>query len=298
MDDAVTPVSPQTLFISNPVAGSVAEEVVEQVTAVLAGGFDLRAVHPTTPEALRHLLADHEGDRVVIAGGDGSLHLLINQLADAGRLDGVAVGLIPMGTGNDFATGAGVPHDPLEAARRCLDGAPVPVDAVVADDGEYVVNAAHAGIGAVAAERAQGAKAVAGRLAYPLGAIVAALSETGYPATLTLDDEVIHDGMMLFAMAANGPCIGGGVAMSPGADPTDGLLDVLVFDAIPTAERVGLGLDIQRGTHLRRDDVHHRRGHRLTIDGTDIDHNRDGELRHGLDDVTYRVRPAAWRLLR
>jgi diacylglycerol kinase family enzyme len=73
---------------------------------------------------------------------------------------------------------------------------------------------------------------------------------------------------------------------------------VLVIDAIPLHERPGLGLDLQRGTHLERDDVHHWRGRRLQLDGTDISHNRDGELRHGLADVTYTIQPAAWHLLR
>jgi YegS/Rv2252/BmrU family lipid kinase len=291
-------VSDRLLFLSNHAAGSVDEELAEEVATVLREGFEVVRASPATPAELETTLAAFDGERVVVGGGDGSLHLLINALATLGRLADVLVGLVPMGTGNDFAGGVGLPPEPLDAARAYLDGDPAEVDVIRADDGEYVVNAAHAGVGAVAAERAQGKKAVAGRLAYPLGAIQAAATEAGYKVELRLDGEVIYTGSMLLTLVANGSRIGGGAHLYADADPFDGMIDVLVIDAIPLHERPGLGLDLQRGTHLERDDVHHWRGRRLELDGSDISHNRDGELRHGLADVTYTILPAAWRLLR
>lgn len=286
------------LLIANSVAGSADDDVMAAVAAILREGYDLRVAGPDTPAALTAELAGFDGDRVIVAGGDGSLHLLVNTLAGIGRLDDVAVGLVPLGTGNDFAAGTGIPEDPLEAARTCLSAMPAPVDVVVADDGEHVVNAAHAGIGAVAAEHAQSAKPLAGKLAYPLGAIQAAVSAPGHQVTLSLDGTTVHDSGMLFALVANGPRIGGGTRMCPDADPADGLIDVLVIDSMPVHERVGLGIAIQRGTHLERDDVHAWRGAELHIAGEAVDHNRDGEILHGLADVTYTIRPAAWHLLR
>lgn len=286
------------LLVANTTAGSADDGRVDEVAALLRQAYDLRVANTDTPAALRAALDDFAGEVVVVAGGDGSLHVLINALAACGRLASVAVGLVPLGTGNDFANGVGIPDDPLEAARACLAGAPQPVDVLTADDGEHVVNAAHAGIGAVAAERAQVAKPVAGKLAYPLGAIRAGVGEEGYRVTLTLDDRVVHDGAMLFALAANGPCIGGGTSFCSGADPADGLIDVVVIDDVPLHERPGLGIAIQRGTLGERDDVHSWRGRRLRIAGEPVDHNRDGEIRKQLADVTYVVRPAAWQLLR
>jgi YegS/Rv2252/BmrU family lipid kinase len=288
----------RALLVANSAAGTADDDLVAAVAAILRKGYDLRIARPDTPDVLTDELTGFAGDRVIVAGGDGSLHLAINVLNDLGRLDDVAVGLVPLGTGNDFGGGIGMPEDPLDAARACLDASPEPVDAVVADDGEHVVNAAHAGIGAVAAEFAQSTKPVAGRLAYPLGAIQAAMSEAGYQVTLRLDGETIHDTGMLFALVANGPRIGGGTTMCPDADPGDGLIDVLVIDSMPLHERAGLGIDIQRGTHLERDDVHYWRGAELHIAGEAVDHNRDGEILHGLADVTYTIRPAAWQLLR
>jgi YegS/Rv2252/BmrU family lipid kinase len=287
----------RVLFVGNRMAGSSDEKVVSAVVETLRGGFDLTAVYPATDTELAAALASFRGDRVVIAGGDGSLHLLVNTLAELERLADTAVGLVPLGTGNDFAMGAGIPEDPVAAARVCLGAAPAPIDAIVADDGECVVNAAHAGLGAVASERAQLTKPFAGRMAYPLGAIQAAVTETGYETTLWLDDDPIHAGPMLFALVANGPCIGGGTRLCTNADASDGLLDLVMIEAIPFHERPGLGIDIQRGTHLQRPDVHQWRGRHVTFEGEPIDHNRDGEIRHGLTDVAYTIQPAAWYFL-
>lgn len=287
-----------TLLVANSAAGSTDDDLVAAVAKILREGCDLRVARPETPDALNDEIGGFAGDRVIVAGGDGSLHLMVNVLAGLGRLTDVAVGVVPLGTGNDFAGGAGIPEDPLEAARACLGARPQPVDVIVADDGEHVVNAAHAGIGAVAAERAQSAKPLAGRLAYPLGAIQAAIREPGYEVTLQLDGRTVHDTAMLFTLVSNGPRIGGGALMCPDADPADGLIDVLVIDSMPLIDRGSLGISIQRGTHLERDDVHLWRGTELRIVGEAVDHNRDGEIRHGLADVTYTIRPAAWQLLR
>ena len=286
------------LLLANQTAGSAAPAQLAAVSGVLREAYALRSAFPENPAELRAALDGFRGERIIVAGGDGSLHMVVNALADLDRLADVAVGIVPLGTGNDFAGGIGVPDDPVEAARACLTARPRPVDGVVADDGEHVVNAAHAGIGAVAAERAQATKAVAGALAYPLGAIQAAVAEDGYEVALQVDGETVHDTPMLFTLVANGPRIGGGTRMWPDADPADGLIDVLVIDRMPLVERPLLGVAIQRGTHLERDDVHHWRGRSLRIAGEPVDHNRDGELRHALADVTYTISPAAWHVLR
>jgi YegS/Rv2252/BmrU family lipid kinase len=286
------------LLLSNRTAGSSDDNEVAEVAEVLRTRHDLTDASPASSSELHAVLSSFDGERIIVAGGDGSLHVLINALGDLGRLHDVVVGLVPMGTGNDFALGTGTPMDPVAAAHACLDGTPTAIDVIVADDGEHIVNAAHAGIGAVAAERAQATKPIAGQWAYPLGAIQAAVTETGYEVALRLDDKPIYEGAMLMTLVANGPCIGGGTRLCTNADPRDGLVDVLVIEAIPLRERAGLGLDIQRGTHLERDDVRHWRGRHLEIEARDINHNRDGELRHGLDDVRYTIQPVAWRLLR
>lgn len=285
------------LLISNSVAGSTTEQRLAGVAEVLRAGGDLIHTRPTGPDDLRAALAAFAGDRVVVAGGDGSLHLAVNLLDELGRLPATTVGLVPMGTGNDFACGLGLPEDPVEAARACLEGRPRRLDLLETDDGEVVVNAAHAGLGAVASDRAQVVKPVAGPLAYPLAALASGAAQDEYKLEVTVDDEVVHSGPALLVLAANGPCLGGGARLCVGADPADGMLDVLVIGELATAARAGLAMAIQRGTHLERDDVCEHQGTRLRVRGEAVDHSRDGELRHELADVTYTIRPAAWDLL-
>lgn len=288
----------RALLVSNSAAGSTTADEVDAVSDVLAQGFDLQLAATGSVAELRDVLDDFAGDHVIVAGGDGSLHAVVNLLYDLSRLGDTVLGLIPMGTGNDFALGLGLPTAPLDAADVCLQTSPTATDLLVTDDGEAVVNAAHAGLGAVASDRAQVAKPVAGALAYPMAAVVAGAAETGDQLEVTLDDRVIHDGPALFVLAANGPCLGGGARLCVGADPADGLIDVLVIGDLAVPARAGLGLSIQRGTHLDHDEVATWQGTTLRIRGDAVTHSRDGELRDALADVTYTIDPGAWCLLR
>jgi len=285
------------LLVSNASAGSTDEQQVTAVADALRTGGDLIHTRSSGPADLRSALGAFAGDRVVVAGGDGSLHLLVNLLDELGRLPDTAVGLVPMGTGNDFASGMDVPEAPAEAARACLEGRRRRLDLLETGDGEVVVNAAHAGLGAIASDRAQAVKPVAGPLAYPLAALASGAGQDEFQLEVSLDDEVVHDGPILLALAANGPCLGGGARLCVGADPADGLLDVLLVGELSTAERAGLAWDIQRGEHLDRDGVRQLQGTSLRIRGDAVDHSRDGELRHDITDATYTIRPAAWDLL-
>jgi len=292
------PAKRPALLLANSAAGSASPERLDAVETALGEGFTVTRETCDGPDELRSTLDRFPGDRVIVAGGDGSLHVLVNVLADLGRLDDTVVGLAPMGTANDFATGLGLPDDPVAAARACVLGEPAAVDALIADDGEVIVNAAHAGVGAVASDRAQAAKPVVGALAYPLAALVAGATTPGYQLTITIDDTVVHDGTTLFALAANGPCLGGGARLCDGADPADGAIDVLVIGDVPVLDRAGLAVDLQRGTHTEHDHVDRYRGTSVRVHGEAVDHSRDGELCHDLADATYTVRPAAWHLLR
>lgn len=285
------------LLVSNSAAGSTTERQVADVAEVLSAAGPLIHCRSTGTDDLRSALTAFDGDRVVVAGGDGSLHVVLTLLDELGRLSTTTVGLVPMGTGNDFACALDVPEDPVEAARACLDGRPRRLDLLETDDGEVVVNAAHAGLGAVASDRAQVVKPVVGPFAYPLAALASGAAQDEYQLEVTVDDEVVHEGPTLLVLAANGPCLGGGARLCVGADPGDGLLDVLVIGELSTGARVGLAVDIQRGTHLERDDVRQQQGTRLRVRGEAVDHSRDGELRHRLTDATYTIRPAAWDLL-
>lgn len=285
------------LVVSNASAGSGEAEDLEAALTVLREGGEVEVVACEGPEDLDRLIDGLDGRALVVAGGDGSLHLAVNRLFEKQRLADVAVGLIPLGTGNDFARGLGVPLDPAEAARECLGGGRRLLDLATTDLGPVMVNASHAGLGAVAAEKSEGLKPRLGPLSYPLGALLAGVSERGYQLEVMVDGEVMSDGPTLMVGIANGPSIGGGTELAPGAEPDDGLLDVVVVTAVGPITRAAFGAALRKGEHLERDDVLHRRGREVHLSGDPVAHDMDGELLEGRERVTYTVVPRAWQFL-
>jgi len=288
---------PGYLVMANAHAGSVGREALDAAVGVLSAAGPTEVRMPADPAALDAALTGLDARVPVVAGGDGSLHLVVNRLHRRGRLDQVTVGLVPFGTGNDFARAAGVPLDPRAAAAALTTGRPHRFDLLEDDTGRVVVNAAHAGLGAEAAAVAADHKPRLGPLAYPLGALLAGLREEGWALRVSVDGTAFAAReRLLMVGVANGPTIGGGTPLCPVARADDGRLDVVVVAAVGPAARAGFAAALRAGTHLARDDVHHLRGARMQVSGEPVRHNADGELDTEVSDRTYRVLPAAWSL--
>ncbi|MPZ86707.1 MAG: diacylglycerol kinase [Nitriliruptorales bacterium] len=286
------------VIVANSEAGSSDEAKVEAAQGALRAAGPVAVVACGSPDDLDKALGGLEGRTLVVAGGDGSLHLAVQRLQaiDPEELASTPIGLIPLGTGNDFARGLGLPLDPTEAAKRCLQGGSRRLDLLITDDGQVVVNASHAGLGALAAEQAEGLKPRLGPAAYPLGALIAGAGEAG-DLTVTVDGQVLSQGPTLMVGIANGPFIGGGAALAPDAQPDDGLFDVVVSTAVAPMARIAFAAALRNGRHLERDDVLHRRGTRVRIAGDPVPHDMDGEVIQARRSLEYRVVPGAWQLL-
>jgi len=105
----------------------------------MAGHAKTELVRTDDAEDLDRALERLDGRTLVVAGGDGSLHLAVQRLWDGGELGDATIGLVPMGTGNDFARGLDLPLDPLEAASAVATGEPRRLDVALGDDGEVEV---------------------------------------------------------------------------------------------------------------------------------------------------------------
>ncbi len=246
------------LLLASAHAGSTEDDAVQAACAAL-GGPEL--VVTGTPEELDAALDRLDGRVLVVAGGDGSLHLVVRRLHARGELAGTDLGLVPLGTGNDLARALGLPLDPAEAARVVLDEPPRPLDLLLGDDGGIVVNAVHVGVGADAAQAAGRLKSRLGPLAYPLGALAAGLRSPGWRLRVTVDGELVSDDKTLMVGVGNGRGIGGGTPLLPHALPDDGLLDVVVSTATGPLRRLRYGTALSRGTHLEAPQVVAARGH-------------------------------------
>lgn len=250
----------------------------------LAGGLgDAASVERTsTDDELGDLLRELDGRVAVVCGGDGALHLVVNQLRARDLLSDARLALFPLGTGNDFATTLELPTSPGDAAEMLRAGRFRTTDLLRIDDRWACVNALHAGVGVDAAQRASGLKARLGDLAYPIGSMAAAIDVEGWNVEVTVDGAPLRpdegDERALMVVVANGRTIGGGHVVAPGADPSDGRLDVVLVCATRPRARAGFGMALSRGTHLDRDDVAHASGSVVEIHGEPVAYNVDGEV--------------------
>jgi lipid kinase YegS len=175
-------------------------------------------------------------DLLIAAGGDGTLNEVLHGLMDFSEATRPILGIVPLGTANDFATGCGIPRDPMEALALCMKGEAVPIDVGKAND-HWFINAASSGFGAeITATTSPELKRLLGPAAYTvMGAILAINLHHYHQGKLILPGrEIIGSGPV--AIVGNGRQTGGGLQVAPRACIDDGLLDVLVVRQIlPTA---------------------------------------------------------------
>ena len=283
------------LVVSQRAGSTDVDEVCAAVDVLGAEMATCRA-----PEDLDGALDRLDGRTLVIAGGDGSLHLAVTKLHLRGVLAATRIGLVPLGTGNDLARALDIPLDTTDAARLIRDGRARPIDLLLDDAGGIVVNAAHVGIGADAAEHAGQLKPRLGPLAYPVGAVRAGLRTTGWRLRVAVDGTILSDAhrRTLMVGIGNGRGIGGGTPLLPRAVPDDGLLDVVVSKATGPFARVRYGAALASGQHLMDRDVRYARGTTVTVSGEPVGVNSDGETGVAVQRRTWTVSPGAWQLIR
>jgi lipid kinase YegS len=186
-------------------------------------------------DAQRFALESDEGDLVVAAGGDGTLNEVLNGLMDIPESARPSLGIVPLGTANDFAAGCGIPHDPAKALALCMRDEAVPIDVGRANN-HWFINAASSGFGAeITATTSPELKRLLGPAAYTVMGAILAINLHHYQGRLSLPGREIT-GSGPVAIVGNGRQTGGGIQVAPRACIDDGLLDVLVVRQIsPTA---------------------------------------------------------------
>ena len=286
------------LLITNADAGSNDDDSLGAALEVLRAATDVEVVSTSNPGELDGVLHRRGGRRVVVAGGDGSLHAVVAALHRRHELSETVVGLIPLGTGNDFARGAEIPLEPDKAARVIIDDDLSPVDLIVDCLGEVVVNNVHIGVGAQASRNAQAWKPFIGRFGYLVGALKASVRPPYVRLRIEVDGEEVADFAHPILMVAigNGSRVGGGAAITPEADPTDGMLDVMVSFAIGPVARFGYVARMRTGEHHDRDDVLYVRGRSVTVMGQDFYCSADGELYGPERNRTWHIEQAAFHM--
>ncbi|MET7833448.1 diacylglycerol kinase family protein [Micromonospora sediminicola] len=260
----------------------------------------LTARTPVEAEAACRAAVDGGAGALVAVGGDGTVHRAVQAVAGTA----VPFGPVPAGTGNDFAVETGFPADPLAAvetiAAALAAGRSRPVDLARlsrpgGDDRWYGAVLA-AGFDAIVNERANRMRWPRGPRRYDLAILVelARLRPRRYRLTL---DGVPQEVDAVLVAVGNAASYGGGMRICPDADPTDGLLDVVVGGRFDRRTLMRVKPRIYQGTHVTHPLVRAYRARTVELAAEGITTYVDGERSFDLP-VTVSAVPSALRLLR
>jgi diacylglycerol kinase (ATP) len=280
--------------ILNPTArhgtGRRLRPVIERELARRGVDFDLvETAGPGHARELARAAAAAGVPRVIAAGGDGTVHEVANGMLDAGAAGAAAaMGLIPIGTGNDFVKMLPGTTPASAAFDTLAGGVTGAVDVGIVRWGggeEHFVNAMGTGIDVEVVRRLRRSRWLPGSVIYVSALIRALVSYRAFAVRLTVDGTVVQRHIMNLAVC-NGVSIGGSFLICPDARADDGLLDACLIGEMPVLRNARMVPRVISGTHAGHRDVLMLRGtamHLCMTDGRPIPFQLDGELRHADD---------------
>jgi diacylglycerol kinase (ATP) len=281
--------------IVNPAAGSVKDldAVQKQLARLKPAAIHLTRGAGAAKKCARQALRNGY-EEIIAAGGDGTLNEVINGIAK--RVGDVRVGVIPLGTGNDFARCLNLPATVEENIDIVLSGETAALDVVRAQSERlrYFVNVSAGGFSGLVDEKlTPEIKQTWGPLAYVRSAAAALPQLRSYRTTVQLDNKERFSFDLYNVVIANGRFVAGGLPIAPNADPADGLLDVLLIRKRPVSEMALVAAKILSGNHLDSDAITFRRAAKVAIRSRPgMWFNVDGEL-IGNDPIVFEVMPRA-----
>lgn len=293
----VVAVNPAASFGARSTTGALVVAALEA-----AGHRVTRVLEPGMAELdarCRELLAGEAPDAFVVVGGDGMVHLAAGLLAGTG----VPLGVVPSGTGNDFARGLGVPlGDPQRAVAALLEALDRPartIDAglIRSEDGSperWFAGVLSAGFDSAVNERANALRWPRGRQRYNVAILIELLRLRPRRYSLVVDGQPRSVEALLISVA-NNTSFGGGMRIAPKALLDDGLLDLFIVAPMSRLSFLRIFPRVFAGTHVGDRHVSIERVHRVRLEADAVGY-ADGE-RVGPLPLDVRVEPGALRVL-
>lgn len=289
------------VLIANPASGTAqgSDALGEVQQHLRSAGHDVEVRETAAKGDAERFARDSAAsgiDVVVAVGGDGTLNEVVNGVASApDGLERCAIGLIPAGTGNDFARTVGM-AEPDVALAALAAGLERRVDLVSLGDRVFL-NASAGGFTAeTSANVTSEMKQAVGTLAYLIGGARAVLEYEPVGVRVEWEGRSLEADLQLFAIC-NGAFIGGGHQLAPTARPDDGLMEVCLVRATSTLDFLALLPRLSSGDHVDDDDVAYFRTRAVTLSfSRTIKINTDGEVLEAAR-CEYVMRPGAVRLI-
>ena len=266
----------KTLRAARAVADFFDEREAEYVIHEMTSKQILRT---TIRELSAPLKEDEERRNVIVVGGDGTMHAVLNALDD---ISSVNIGLIPAGTGNDFAASVKLPSDTKKAADIILNGTPRDMDYLDVG-GVRCMNVGGLGIDVDVLKRYNKSQKIHGRLKYMRCLIQSILHFKGNDIIIESEGKSEKHRAFL-AVACNGSQIGGGIKICPAAVAGDGLIDVCFVEMVRGPKVIGAFIKLLKGKVLEYKKTTHFRCKRVRFEipgGATV--QLDGELYDNLD---------------
>lgn len=283
-------------LIVNPVAGGGRSlAVARKLEAVLTGrGLPFRTIETLRPghatELARELAERESRARAICVGGDGTLREVAEGLCGSA----VTLYIASCGTGNDFIKALGLPKDPLAAFLLQLQSEPRAIDLVRMNETLFL-NVSGTGFDILVLRETERFKArFRGLFAYLLGLLSALRKFEPFDARLEIDGREVEARLTIVSVA-NGQYIGGGMRVSPQADPGDGLIDVTYVEAVSRLRILTLLPRFIDGSYLRLPIAHAARAASVRILSDEMIVQLDGELRC-VPRAEYQILPGALRV--
>jgi diacylglycerol kinase (ATP) len=268
--------------IVNPGAGSVDDVTELEKSLGRLDSFELKETRgPRDAGVLARQAIDEGITHIAGAGGDGTLNEILNGVSE--HLSRVTLGVLPLGTGNDFAAAIGMPKGHAEAVEILAAGESAKVDVVRLRNREishYFLNTSAGGFTTVVDEKLTAeSKDWLGVIAFYLAAARALPDMEEYRLRVKFDNEEFEELAAFNLVVANGRTMGGGVPVAPNARLDDGLMDVLIFPTMPIAKLAVVVPQVLLGRHTGSADLIHRQAQQMIITSEpSFSLNADGEI--------------------
>ena len=218
------------LFVINPNAGKgeIKQHVLMCVDQFIRAGYQVEIYTTQKQRDAAEIIRERAGefDRIVCSGGDGTLNEVISGMMEGGHK--TALGYIPAGTVNDFATSLGIPKTPMQAASLCINGEPFEVDIGRFGDRYFNYIAAFGAFTEVSCQTSQDIKNLLGRVAYLLNGVKELPQIKPVPMSV-ISGEHILSGEFIYGMVSNTTTVGGFKGLTArDVQMDDGLFEVVL----------------------------------------------------------------------
>lgn len=281
----------RTLVILNPSArGERAKTLFEKITQLAKNAVVRMTSEPGEVRSLAGSAAAEGFATVVAAGGDGTINEIVNGIAESD----VALGVLPMGTMNVFATELGLPSGDLDKCWAVIQAGKCRAIDLPRAGGHYFVQLSGIGLDAqVVQETSWDLKRSFGPLSYLVS--IAQVAARKPPRLVVKSDSRVDEGS--FVLIGNGRFYGGPFVMFKDARIDDGLLDVLIFKNVSYFDIARYLQGIIFGTHSSLPDVEYFQARNIAVHSEDkVPVEADGDVIGELP-VTFRFSPHKLKVL-